>query len=324
MNLVFATDNNYAEATAVAVASVLICNQGEKFSFYILTDRLDDKKRRIIENVVNNFSKESSINFIYLTKELTQKFVPTIKKNNHVSLATYYRIFIPSLLPDVHKVLYLDGDIICVDKLRAFYETDLSDFSMAGAHDERTADPEVFTRLDYPLKNGYVAAGVLLINLDYWRKHSIQEKAAEYISSFPEKCVWHDQDALNKVLNGTIKFVHIKYNVYEQIYTGTSKYPAELKQEADEGSFNPVILHFSDMRKPWQAESKSPFRYTWRKLYKKVFFKKCILSHKYKGKIRVLWTVKKVLNFTGIKRYAEFRKYPEYEQLKKEIEKKLF
>lgn len=324
MNIVFATDDNYAKPTLLAIASVLICNKQEKIDFYILTEHLNNKNKKLFTEISKSLFPKSTITFLELTKKMTEQFIPTIKENNHVSVATYFRLFIPSLLPpDIHKVLYLDGDILCVGKLDKLYESELNGFSMAATLDERTTAPECFLRLDYPMENGYAGAGVLLINLDWWREHSVQKLASKYISQFPEKCLWHDQDALNKILNGTIKFVNLKYNVYEQLYIGTSQYPASMKKETEEAMLEPVLLHFSDFRKPWQKESKSPFRFLWRKFYKKVFGKKCRLSHKYKGKICILWIVKKFLNFTGIKKYSEFRKYPEYEQVIRKTEKKL-
>ena len=39
----------------------------------------------------------------------------------------WYRIFLPELLPDVDRVLYLDADTIAVDSLAPLWEIDLDD-----------------------------------------------------------------------------------------------------------------------------------------------------------------------------------------------------
>ena len=39
----------------------------------------------------------------------------------------WYRIFLPELLPDVDRVLYLDVDTLAVDSLEPLWATDLGD-----------------------------------------------------------------------------------------------------------------------------------------------------------------------------------------------------
>ena len=225
---------------------------------------------------------------------------------------------------NVHKILYLDGDIICADSLRPIYETDLKDCSLVAAHDERTCDSESFQRLKYPMENGYFGAGVLLINVDYWRKNNIQQKTLDFVFKNKEICVWHDQDALNKILNGTVKFCHIKYNVYEHLYENENNYPALFNNEIKEAIENPVIIHFCSGRKPWTFESRCPFTATWLKLYKQLFGKKCRLTHRYKGKTKFLWSIKRILHKFGIKKYEEFEYSKGYSGLRKQIEERYF
>ena len=160
--------------------------------------------------------------------------------------------------------------------LRPLYETDLKDCSLVAAHDERTCDSESFKRLKYPMENGYFGAAVLLINVDYWRKNNIQQKTLDFVFKNKEICVWHDQDALNKILNGTVKFCHIKYNVYEHLYENENNYLALFNNEIKEAVENPVIIHFCSGRKPWTFESRCPFTAIWLKLYKQLFGKNAV------------------------------------------------
>lgn len=324
MNICFATDDNYVKTTAIAIMTVLLTNKDEEISFYILSQALTEESKETLQNTVLKYSSKSQIQFCILTNSIIEKFSSTIKKENHVSLATYLRLFMPSLLPNnVQKILYLDGDIICVDSLRPLYETDLKNCSLAAAHDERTSDIESFKRLNYPMENGYFGAGVLLINVDYWRKNCIQQKSLEFVVGNKEICVWHDQDALNKVLNGTVKFCHIKYNVYEHLYENENNYPSSFDREIREAVENPVIIHFCSGRKPWTFESRCPFTAVWLKLYRQLFGKKCRLTHRYKGKTRFLWSIKKCFHMLGIKKYHEFSTQSGFAELRTKIESKL-
>lgn len=325
MNICFATDDNYVKTTAIAIMTVLLTNKNEEISFYILSQSLTEENKEILKSTVLRYSSKSHIQFCILTSSIIDKFSSTIKKENHVSLAAYLRLFIPSLIPDnVHKILYLDGDIICVDSLRLLYETDLTNYSIAAVYDERTCDSECFERLNYPMKNGYFNSGILLINVDYWRKNSIQQKCIDFVLGNKEICLWHDQDALNKILNGTVKFCHIKYNVYEHLYEKENNYPALFNNEIKEAVENPVIIHFCSGRKPWTFESRCPFTAIWLKLYKQLFGKNCRLIHRYKGKTRILWRLKEIIHKLGIKKYEEFDYSKGYSDLKKQIEEKYF
>lgn len=325
MNICFATDDNYARPTAVAIMTVLVSNPESDFDIYIITQSLTEKSKDILKSVTEKYSNgKARIFFSTLNDSIVNDFSQTLKKEDHVSLATYLRLFIPTLLPSsVSKILYLDGDIICAESLAEFYSTDLQGFSMAAAHDERTEDDESFSRLNYPKENGYAAAGVLLINVDWWRRNNVQEKTLEYVGKHKDLCKWHDQDALNKILNGTILFCHIKYNAYEFLFENENNYPRAFDGEVKEATENPVVIHFCSGRKPWTKELRCPFTSTWQKLYKVIFGKNCRLVHRYKGKIRFEWSIKRILNKLGIKKYDEFNPRHEYDGLKNRIESRL-
>lgn len=324
MNICFATDDNYVKPTAIAIMTVLLTNKDEEISIYILAQSLLEHNKNILRNVVQKYSPKSKIEFCFLTDDIVSQFSSTIKESDHVSIATYFRLYIPSLIPkDIDRILYLDGDIICTGSLSSLYETNLEGFSMAAVPDERTCDTENFERLNYPLENGYAAAGVLLINVNWWLKNNVQQKTLEFIHNNKKICLWHDQDALNKILNGTVKFCHIKYNVYEHLYENENNYPALFNNEIKEAIENPVIIHFCSGRKPWTFESRCPFTATWLKLYKQLFGKKCRLTHRYKGKTKFLWSIKRILHKLEIKKYEEFDYSKGYREIINKIEIKI-
>jgi lipopolysaccharide biosynthesis glycosyltransferase len=46
---------------------------------------------------------------------------------SHISLASYYRIALPSLLPDVDKIIYCDADVINFKDLSEMYNLKFRD-----------------------------------------------------------------------------------------------------------------------------------------------------------------------------------------------------
>ena len=128
-------------------------------------------------------------------------------------------MLLPTILPkEIDKVLYIDGDIICLDSLKELWETPLENFSAAAVPDMRCNDIRVLNRLSFNRADDYFNAGVMLINLDWWRKNDIQNKSIKFISENRDICKFHDQDALNVVLHGTIQTLSIRFNLQEHFF----------------------------------------------------------------------------------------------------------
>jgi lipopolysaccharide biosynthesis glycosyltransferase len=307
MNIAFCSDDGFVEPTLTAIESILQNNRNRQINFFIATTGLNEKSRKkIISYSMKN--KNAKIEIVSADKKILDS-CPT-KKGDHVSALTYLRIFFPSLFPSLSKILYADGDVICVSNLENFYDTGISEKSCAAVRDERNDDSEVFSRLCYSEKSGYFNAGVILINLDWWRENSVQEKAVDYIKRNKEKCVWHDQDALNKILNGTVEFADFRYNVLQGFLfdRAQTKISSAYHEKIGDAVKNPCMIHYCSQYKPWHVECNHPWKNLWRNFYRDAFAKKIRLKFKNKGADRLKWIIKFVLNKSGIKKYADFRK----------------
>ena len=51
---------------------------------------------------------------------------------------------------------------------------------------------ERYSRLNYPQSLGYFNAGVLLINIEYWREHNLQDVFWNYMKENIDKLKQHD------------------------------------------------------------------------------------------------------------------------------------
>ena len=74
-------------------------------------------------------------------------------------------------------------------------------------------DIRIYNRLQYSPSLGYFNAGVLLVNLRYWRENNLSESFFEIINKYPERLRYHDQDVLNIVLKEIKLTLPLKYNV---------------------------------------------------------------------------------------------------------------
>ena len=65
----------------------------------------------------------------------------------------------------------------------------------------------------------YVNAGVLVMDLDAWRRERISDQLFAFVSRHGERLFWHDQDALNVLLQGRITLLPRRWNVQTLWYT---------------------------------------------------------------------------------------------------------
>ncbi|MDR0715759.1 MAG: hypothetical protein LBF25_03265, partial [Puniceicoccales bacterium] len=113
--------------------------------------------------------------------------------------------------------------------------------------------------------NQYINSGVLLMNLNLIRKDGLSEKLVstlKYGIEGKRSFKFPDQDVLNKVCFGRIKFLGPKYNLYAWLPSKV-KSSQEIrknlenffgKDQVEEACTNPCIVHFAGP-KPWKNQS---------------------------------------------------------------------
>ena len=182
----------------------------------------------------------------------------------HFSMETYYRLVLPELLPHYDKILYLDSDMIAQADVAELYDEDVTGYLLAACHDADTAglyngwEPKkkAYTDNVLKLKNPYqyFQAGTLLINLREFRKKYTTEEVMKFAVS--EKWQLLDQDILNKLCEGQVKYVDMAWNAMVD-YGGIRKNkivalaPKWLNDMYMEAVRHPKIIHYAGPQKPW-------------------------------------------------------------------------
>lgn len=117
MDIVLCTDSRYVAPARVTLGSICVNNQKEDICFHVITDA---KSVCDVQVLVHDASKYSKRCNVYCVPDDICRSMPIEGGNRPIyfSKATYYRLFIASILPkSVSKVLYLDCDILVVDNL---------------------------------------------------------------------------------------------------------------------------------------------------------------------------------------------------------------
>lgn len=177
--------------------------------------------------------------------------------------ATWYRVFLPELLPSVDKILYLDSDLIVVDSLRALFDTDLSD-NWVGAVTNVFQHNHVHRPGELGLAGPHVYfnAGVLLMNLDEMRRDGSTAALLDYGRRNAPRLEWRDQDALNVVLGERRLPLHPRWNCMNSILLFKSAVDVFGAEAVEEARRNPAIRHFEgpDQNKPWHDGCQAELR----------------------------------------------------------------
>ena len=236
MEVVSTIDSAYAVHFCTAMHSLFESNKGEKFNVHLLYDGLeDDEKNKLLEFFKSHRQKL----FLYKVSGLEFKDFPI---RAQVTVATYFRLLIPTTLPStIGKVIYLDYDIVVNSNLQKLWKHDLAG-KIIGA--VRTGFSQQYPYLEMPNGLPYFNAGIMLMDLKLWKESRVTESAVTFIKENPDKLLNWDQDALNRVLIGQWGEIDSKWNILD------SK-----KKVAQEG-----IIHFAGVHKPWDIYCTHPLK----------------------------------------------------------------
>ena len=282
MDVVFSSDTNYIMPAGVMMTSVSLNNKDADITFHALIDgSVKEKQKQQLETIVaGNGRHHIKFYLMDASRFVNLPMLGEIKL--HITQATYYRLFLTEILPvEIEKVLYLDGDIVVMGSLKELWETNIDECSVGCVTDMSEAVHD-YSRLGYSSDFGYFNAGVLLINLKYWRENKVVDSFWKIMSETPERIRLHDQDVLNICFYNSKKPLALKYNLqdgflYKKDYweVNHQKYENCIQEAIKQ----PVIIHYI-ARKPWFVGCENPFKNEWLYYLKKTQWRRYKLKRK--------------------------------------------
>jgi lipopolysaccharide biosynthesis glycosyltransferase len=239
IHVAFASDEDYAPFMGVALWSLMEHYHGiSKIQAHILDDAISETFRVKLRKMEKVFPP-LQVHFHPLPEMLRQ--LPVSEK--YPNPIVYARIFLPKILPELPRVLYLDSDILVLGEWELLYHLDLEG-NIFAARSERGFAPlkEHNHRLHRHKNADYFNTGVLLIDLAMWETQQITEQLIALVQErgpfdFPE------QDALNILIDGHYYPLAPCWNKfdYRNFYPGCREIAK--------------IVHFV-YQKPWKVFSK--------------------------------------------------------------------
>lgn len=238
----FAADENYLPYLAVTAKSLSDHSSDNYiYDIKILTDGFSEEG---LEKLRAMKLKNVTISVVDINEAIKHsRKLLRLRLRDYYSEAIFYRLYISSLFPKLTRAIYIDCDIVLLDDIAKLYFTDMGDNILAAVADESI--PCVPPFVSYVRHwvgvepHEYFNSGVLVMNLTEFRRARIAEKFSELVHTYNFETVAPDQDYLNYLCNGRVKYLEPGWN----------------KQPNPD---NPIdreelhLIHYNFYNKPWR------------------------------------------------------------------------
>ncbi|MEB3364517.1 glycosyltransferase family 8 protein [Lactobacillus sp. R2/2] len=169
----------------------------------------------------------------------------------------YFRLLSSKILPaDLHRIIYLDPDILVINSIVPLWQLDLEGKMFAASvHEGLTDIMSSINNIRLGTSTGYFNSGIMLMDLDQMRVKINIEDITQAIEEHHDTLILPDQDILNYLYGEDIlKIPETRWNydarafsVYLTRSTGEINTEWVMK--------NTSILHFCGKPKPWQKKN---------------------------------------------------------------------
>ncbi len=252
-HIVIGIKENFKTHAYIMLYSLLKNNMQRKFFIHILSDNLNISYFKPLEKLF-----ECRIE-LYLID------ISDIKNLNfrHIDVSTFYRLKIDQYLPqNLDKVLYLDTDIIVSESIDELLDINFSYNELAAVVECKISTSHL-EKIGFKNEK-YFNAGMIYFNYKRCIEEDVFKKALKLIIKDNDKYNFMDQDVLNKVLKGKLRYISPKWNYGSFFSTSELLGYKEIKG-------NPVIIHYTGILKPWNYLNTNKYGYLYFKYYREIF-----------------------------------------------------
>ena len=252
INVIAATDADFAQHLAVMLLSLADANPRHSFSVFVLWSGPSSEKNKLRDVL-------AATRFEFSLIDVSDAGLGDLVVGGYFTTMTYARLLMGNLLPlEIDRILYLDGDIVVRGDIGELWTADLEGKTV-GAVIDLPRYP--FNQaLGLPADALYFNAGVLLIDLRKWRERKIGERALRFAREHPDRLRWSDQCALNFIL-------HDDWTVLDRIWNFQSMDVAHVVNgylrfdSVDPKRLaNARLVHFNGSSKPWHYLNDHPLK----------------------------------------------------------------
>jgi lipopolysaccharide biosynthesis glycosyltransferase len=247
INVALASDENYVAHMAATIASVL-CNTPvqTRVNVYVLSNDLSEKSVERLESLAS--IRDFNLHVLHVDPQLFDGCPSTRHTVN-----MYFRLHLPFLLSDQHKVIYFDSDVIVRDSILPLWALDIGEKPFGACEDSLSLIGSPDQKRALRSANGkYYNSGVLVMNLDRMRRDNVEERILTWMRnevSAGTSLTYPDQDAINALFSDVIFDLPLEWNFQFPLFEHPRFH-----------NVRPKVLHFTTHNKPWKFTAEPKYK----------------------------------------------------------------
>lgn len=304
MKIAYSCNDFYVPQTGISIISVCENNRSvDDIIFYFIAKDCAEENICILRSIAESYGRKFvRINFEDIAYDLKISFI-----GRHIE-TIYSKVFF-SRIEGLEKVIYLDSDIVVVGSLQELWEENLNNAYMGVVQTFSKEKRHLGLPEDYKFFND----GMAIVNVDYCRKHNLIDKINEVIEEYDGNPPTLSEGALNKVCQGHVKYISLKYNLMAGIlYLGLMS-PERLAEdltaysveEIKKSCLHPVCIHYltAFYNRPWCVQCTHPYKNEYFKYRNMSPWKdEALLNNSLPFRIRLIDLCYKVLGYRNTER----------------------
>lgn len=264
MNVVYTCDNNFVWIMGISMISLFENNRDtDNLTVYLLGDHVSDEGKHTLSKIAEKYRREFKV------IDVPDLNIPKILTSKRWPKSAFTRMFSGELMPrNVHRMLYLDCDIIVRGSLAPLDKWDTNGYAISAVKD--CVSRHYKKKVGIDKEDSYVNAGVLLMDLDKMRELDIRSMMSEFMKMYMDMISYADQDVLNGIFKGRFDVLPPEYDMMTQVCCYTYKQILQYrkpsnyytKNEIETAQKNPVMIHYTTCMlniRPWFVGSKHPW-----------------------------------------------------------------
>lgn len=275
--IVLSADDSYVPMLGTAIYSVIF-NASRDFAYkiYILYTDISEANRSRLKTLETDYAEIIPLDISSLMDGIPRE------TSRHLSIETIYRLFIPELLQQYRKVLYLDSDLVVTGDISKLYQYDIGEYLLGVVRDISNRVTARHNEEDLGLSAWETFnAGVLLINTEYFQVEKIKEKCLALLQEDwkreKKKYIYMDQDVLNIVCHQKVCFLPMQWNLMWMYETGHCIPMDDVCREEYQRAKDDVkIWHFAGGLKPWNYPEYRNAEQFWRYARQTIFYEEAL------------------------------------------------
>ena len=250
------SDQNYFPGLMVTMYSMAKnASHDSELVFNILDGGIADDSFALLQKTVTRVHTKSSFRRFKIVEQDFSAF-PDWKGNK----MTYVRYLLPELLKENQFVIYGDSDCLWLADIENLWRRRDRNIILQGVYDsfgEKSERPWFESRGLSFSGNRYFCNGLLLMNLDMFRREGIIEKCTDFIKNHSD-IQYADQSAFNHVIGSRVMMLPAFFNFFTR----------EMSKMAIHA---PIVLHYANdlpWRDPYLPTVFLPYyKYLWFQYY---------------------------------------------------------